>query len=151
MHWSGVATVWPALRTGITLSPDQSLLYVADGASHWIFSYQIQPDGTLADKQRYYWILTADDQDESHAGSLCCDQTGWLYVATDLGVQVCDQAGRVNAVIPSPAGPVTGVCFGGKNFDTLYATSADAIFKRRLNAAGANPWAVPFLPAAPHL
>ena len=39
---------------GITLSPDQSLLYVADSRSHWVYSYQIQPDGSLADKQRYY-------------------------------------------------------------------------------------------------
>jgi gluconolactonase len=137
--------------TGITLSPDQSLLYVADGASHWIYSYQIQPDGTLSAKQRYYWILTADDQDESHAGSLCCDQAGWLYVATDLGVQVCDQAGRVNAILPSPGGPVTGVCFGGKDFGTLYATSGDAVFMRKLNATGANPWAAPVLPPAPKL
>ncbi|HET7536128.1 MAG TPA: SMP-30/gluconolactonase/LRE family protein, partial [Candidatus Didemnitutus sp.] len=38
---------------GIALSPDQSLLYVADYASHWVYSYVIQPDGALANKQRY--------------------------------------------------------------------------------------------------
>ena len=37
---------------GITLSPDQSLLYVADYGSHWVYSYQVDPDGTLAYKQR---------------------------------------------------------------------------------------------------
>jgi hypothetical protein len=137
--------------TGVTLSPDQSLLYVADAGSHWVYSYQVQADGTLADKQRYYWLLTADDQDETHAGGLCCDQAGWLYVATDLGVQVCDQAGRVNAILASPGGPVIGVCFGGKDFGTLYATSADTIYKRRVYAVGARPWAAPVLPAAPKL
>jgi gluconolactonase len=137
--------------TGITLSPDQSLLYVADAASHWVYSYQVQPNGTLADKQRYYWLLTADDQDGSNAGGMCCDRAGWLYVATGLGVQICDQAGRVNAIVPSPGGAVTGVCFGGKDFGTLYATSAGGIFKRKLNATGANPWAAPVLPPAPKL
>jgi enterochelin esterase-like enzyme len=136
---------------GITLSPDQSLVYVADGASHWVYSYQIQPDGALADRQRYYWLLTSDDQDESLAGRICCDQAGWLYVATELGVQICDQAGRVNAIIPSPGGAVTSVCFGGKDFAALYATSKGAIFKRKLNATGANPWAAPVVPLAPKL
>jgi gluconolactonase len=137
--------------TGVALSPDQSFLYVADGDSHWIYSYQVQGDGTLADKQRYYWLHVADTEDASHAGGMCCDQAGWLYVATDLGVQVCDQAGRVNAILPLPGGRVTGVSFGGKKFDTLYATCANTIYWRRLNATGANPWAVPVLPPAPHL
>jgi gluconolactonase len=143
--------------TAITLSPDQSLLYVADGASHWIYSYQIQPDGTLADKQRYYWLHTSDSQDESHASSMCCDKAGWLYVATDLGVQICDQAGRVNAILPLAGGRVTAVTFGGEKFDTLYATCAGTTtspgmtYRRRLNAVGANPWDAPSLPAAPKL
>ena len=38
---------------GVTLSPDQSLLYVADMRSHWVYSYAIQPDGSLANKQKY--------------------------------------------------------------------------------------------------
>jgi gluconolactonase len=137
--------------TGITLSPDQSLLYVADGASHWIYSYQVEPDGTLAQKQRYYWLHVADSEDESHAGGLCCDKAGWLYVATDLGVQVCDQAGRVNAILPVPGGRVRSVAFGGAGFDTLYATCEDRIYWRKLNAAAANPWEAPVLPAAPKL
>jgi len=82
---------------------------------------------------------------------MCCDQAGWLYVATDLGVQVCDQAGRVNAILPVPSGHVTGVSFGGKNFDTLYATCVDRIYWRRLNATGSNPWAPPTLPPTPKL
>jgi enterochelin esterase-like enzyme len=137
--------------SGITLSPDQSLLYVADGGSHWVYSYQVQPDGTLADKQRYYWLHVSDAEDESHAGGMCCDRAGWLYVPTDLGVQVCDQAGRVNAILPTPSGHPTRVTFGGPKFDTLYATCGDTIYRRRLNAAAANPWDAPVLPAVPKL
>jgi sugar lactone lactonase YvrE len=33
---------------GITVSPDQTLLYVADSRTHWVYSYQIQADGALA-------------------------------------------------------------------------------------------------------
>jgi sugar lactone lactonase YvrE len=137
--------------TGVTLSPDQSQLYVADGATHWIYSYQVQPDGTLADGQRYYWLHVADTEEASHAGGMSCDQAGRLYVATDLGVQVCDQAGRVNAILPLQAGRPTSVTFGGPKFDTLYATTAVATYRRRLNTTGANPWAEPTLPPAPKL
>jgi hypothetical protein len=70
---------------------------------------------------------------------------------TSGGVQVCDQAGRVNAILPSPGGPVIGVCLGGKDFGTLYAASAETIYIRKVNAVGANTWASPVLPAAPKL
>ena len=36
---------------GVTLSPDQSLLYVADYRSHWVYSYQVQADGSLAENK----------------------------------------------------------------------------------------------------
>ena len=36
-------------------------------------------------------------------------------VATKLGIQVCDQAGRVNCIIPTPNGKVSNFSFGGEN------------------------------------
>jgi enterochelin esterase-like enzyme len=137
--------------TGVALSPDQSLLYVAEAATHWIYSYRIEPDGTLSDKERYYWLHEADAEEGSGAGGMRCDQAGWLYVATGLGVQICDQAGRVNAIVPTPGGRVTDVCFGGEKFDTLFAACGDTVFSRKLKTAGANPWAEPVLPPAPRL
>ena len=136
---------------GITLSPDQSLLYVADYRSHWIYSYQVQADGTLANKQRYYWLHEPDTDDQSSADGIRCDRDGRLYVATSLGIQICDQAGRVNAIIPTPNRRVSNVVFGGEKFDTLYATAGDKVYKRKLNATGANAWDVPNKPPAPKL
>jgi hypothetical protein len=137
--------------TGITLSPDQSLLYVADADSHWIYSFQVQPDGTLADKQRYYWLHEPDEDDSSGAGGLCCDAQGWLYAATSLGVQVCDQAGRVNAILPLPAGRPVSVCFGGPKRDTIFAACGDRVYARRLNTTGVDSSSAPVLPPIPHL
>jgi len=136
---------------GVTLSPDQTLLYVADYRSHWVYSYVIQPDGTLAHKQRYYWLHESDDVDDSRADGMKVDRDGRLYVATRLGVQVCDQAGRVNAIIPTPNGKITNLCFGGAKFDTLYATCGDKVYRRRLNVVGAHAWDAPHKPAAPRL
>jgi sugar lactone lactonase YvrE/enterochelin esterase-like enzyme len=136
---------------GIALSPDQSLLYVADYRSHWIYSYQVQPDGTLAHKQRYYWLHVPDADDQSSADGMRADRDGRLYVATKMGIQVCDQAGRVNCILPTPNGRVSNVCFGGPNFDILYATCGDKVFKRQLKVSGPPSWSDPIKPAAPKL
>ncbi len=136
---------------GITLSPDQTLLYVADFRSHWVYSFVIQPDGTLGRKQRYYWLHVPDTSDWSEAGGLRADRDGRLYVATPMGVQVCDQAGRVQCIIPTPNGRLSNISFGGELFDTLFATCNDKVYKRKLKVTGANAWDKPNKPAAPRL
>lgn len=136
---------------GITLSPDQTLLYVAEMRTHWVYSYQIQPDGTLANKQRYYWLHVADTADDSGADGMRVDRDGRLYVATRLGIQICDQAGRVNAIIPTPNGRVSNLSFGGADNDTLFATCGDKVFKRKLKVKGAHAWDKPLKPAPPRL
>ena len=137
--------------SGITFSPDQSLLYVADKKSHWVYSYQVQPDGSLAHKQRYYWLHVPDSADESGAEGMRVDRDGRLYVATSLGIQVCDQAGRVNCIIPTPNGKVADLCFGGENFDTLFAACGDKVYMRKLKVKGAQAFLAPNKPKAPGL
>jgi sugar lactone lactonase YvrE len=136
---------------GLTLSPDQTLLYVADMRSHWVYSYRIQPDGSLQFKQRYYWLHVPDTADDSGADGMRVDRDGRLYVATRMGVQVCDQAGRVNAIIPTPNGRVSNLTFGGENGDTLFATCGDKVYKRKLKVKGAHAWDKPLKPAPPRL
>jgi sugar lactone lactonase YvrE/enterochelin esterase-like enzyme len=136
---------------GLTLSPDQTLLYAADSRSHWVYSYQIAADGTLKFKQRYYHLHMPDTADDSGADGMRVDRDGRLYVATRLGIQVCDQAGRVNCIIPTPNGKVANFTFGGENFDTLYAACGDKIFKRKLKVKGAHAWQPPNKPANPRL
>ena len=136
---------------GITASPDQSLLYVSDSRSHWVYSYQIQGDGTLKHKQRYFHLHEPDSADDSGADGMEVDSAGRLYVATRLGIQVCDQAGRVNCIIPTPNGKVSNIVFGGADFDTLYATCGDKVFRRKVKAKGAPSFRAPVKPAAPRL
>lgn len=136
---------------GVALSPDQSLLYVTEMRTHWIYSYQVRPDGSLQHKQRYYHLHVPDTADESGADGIRTDRDGRLWVATKMGIQVCDQAGRVNCIIPTPNGRVANLCFGGENFDTIYATCGDRVFKRKLKVRGLSPAEGPVKPAAPRL
>ncbi|WP_439585068.1 SMP-30/gluconolactonase/LRE family protein [Dyadobacter bucti] len=136
---------------GVALSPDQTILYVAESASHWIWSFQIQPDGTLSHKQKFGWLHVRDTDENAGADGLTCDRDGRVYVATRSGIQILDQTGRVNAILPTPNGFASNVAFGGKGFDTIYVTANDKVFKRKLNVRGANNWDKPNKPDNPKL
>ena len=131
------------------VSPDQSLLYVDDMKSHWVYSYQVQADGTLADKQRYFYLHVPDRADNSGVDGIRVDRDGRLYAATSMGIQVCDAAGRVNCIIPTPNGDIANLCFGGPRFDTLFATCRDRVYKRKVRVKGANAFEAPIKPEAP--
>jgi sugar lactone lactonase YvrE len=133
------------------VSPDQTLLYVADSRTHWVYSYQIRPDGSLANKQKYYHLYQRDADDDTGADGLRCDRDGRLWVATRAGLQVCDQAGRVNCIIPTPNGRVSNLTFGGPDMDVLVATCGDRVYMRKVKVKGANAFQPPFKPAPPRL
>ncbi|HEX8037672.1 MAG TPA: SMP-30/gluconolactonase/LRE family protein [Chryseosolibacter sp.] len=138
---------------GLCLSPDQTQLYVTESATHWVWAYQVQPDGTLAHKQRYGWLHVRDEDENAWSDGLKCDRDGRIYVATLSGIQVMDQLGRVNAIIPVPRtkGQISNLCFGGPGFDMLYITCHDKVFRRKVNVKGANNFEKPVKPANPRL
>lgn len=137
---------------GITLTPDQQQLYVTESTSHVVWIYQIQPDGKLAYKQKYGWLHTNEyDEYVSGANGLKCDNKGRVYVTTKMGIQILDQIGKVQAILPVPGGKASDVCFGGPDFDILYVTAGDKIYRRKLNVRGVNTFEAPFKPAKPNL
>ncbi len=132
---------------GVRLTPDHALLDVADYASKWIWSFQVQADGSLADGQAFHRLETDDDASARPDG-MTLDSEGHLYVATTLGVQICDQAGRVVGIINKPQpGPISNVVFGGADLQTLYVTAGDKVFRRQLRRKGVFPWTPVKLPA----
>jgi enterochelin esterase-like enzyme len=143
---------FPFRAGGITFSPDQTLLYVSSPDSHWVWSYQIAADGSLQHGQQYCWLHTPDDSAHSGAGAMCVDRDGRLYVATRMGVQVCDQAGRVNCILPLPgSSPALALCFAGEGSKTLFVQSDSRLFARKLAITGRNAWEQPNKPAPPRL
>ncbi|HEV7351178.1 SMP-30/gluconolactonase/LRE family protein [Telluribacter sp.] len=138
---------------GVALSPDQTQLYVTESTSHWVWVYRVQPDGTLAHKQRYGWLHVRDTDENAWSDGLKCDRDGRVYVTTLTGVQIMDQLGRVNAILPVPVtkGQVSNLCLGGPNFDTLYISCVDKVYRRKLNVRGANGFESPNKPATPKL
>src|SRR5262249_12852900 len=87
----------------LALTPDQSLLLVAcDAPERYLYSFHIQPDGTLAQKQPYFDLAIPYGQTGSGASGMATDTQGRLYVASAAGIQVFDQAGRVIGLLANP-------------------------------------------------
>ncbi|HEY2720317.1 MAG TPA: SMP-30/gluconolactonase/LRE family protein, partial [Chitinophagaceae bacterium] len=110
---------------GVTLSPDQTQLYVTESATHWVWVYKIKKDGTLDYKQHFGWLHEPDAEENAWPDGIRCDTAGRMFVASRLGIQILDQLGRVEAIIPIPHSnsQASNVCFGGPQFDVLYVSA----------------------------
>ncbi len=138
---------------GITLSPDQTQAYVTESASHWVWVFKIKKDGTLTYKQRYGWLHVPDTKENAWSDGLKCDTAGRIFVTSNLGIQVLDQLGRVNAILPTPPanGQTSNLCFGGPEFNILYVSSGDKVYRRKLKTKGANTFSEPYKPVNPRM
>jgi hypothetical protein len=110
---------------------DQQFLAVADGLSHWVYSYQIAHNGTLTNKEHFFWLQVQDWENGSGAQSVCYDKEGHLYVATRSGIQIHTWDGPTQVILPLPGeGGVSSICFGGPNVDEIFAFCVDKVYKR---------------------
>ena len=130
--------------TGLACRPDQWLLSVADGHSKWAYSYQLNPDGSLTNKERFFWLQVPDGEDDAGAESICYAREGQMLVATRCGIEICADDGPTQVILPMPdRSRVIGVCLGGREMDTLFAFCGEKIWKRKvqIHATGAfSPW-----------
>ncbi|MBI5833422.1 MAG: RICIN domain-containing protein [Armatimonadetes bacterium] len=130
--------------TGLACRPDQWLLAVADGASKWVYSYQVADDGKLTNRERYYCLNVNDWDDEAGATSVVFAREGQPLIATRAGVQICADDGPTQVILPLPGlARAEAVCLGGAGLNQLYAFGAGRLWRRqtRLHATGAwSPW-----------
>jgi len=114
---------------GIIGTPDGKTLFVADIQGHKTYGFEIQADGSLANKR-----LAAN------AGSdgMTIDSEGNLYLTNDRrGVRVFDKLAKDLGVIPVPEMPAN-VSFGGKDHKTLFITARTGFYSVRIKNPGAN-------------
>ena len=84
-HTAGRGRRASSIPNGVLFSPDQTLLYVSDYAAQLSWAFQIQPDGSLAHKQRYFYVHMPDAATRSSADGMTVDTNGNVYIATALG------------------------------------------------------------------
>jgi enterochelin esterase-like enzyme/sugar lactone lactonase YvrE len=157
----------------VQLTPDQTLLIVGHSATGgnaykgtkgeavppvslssatMLTSYQVQKDSTLAYEQLYFDLALPHEVGKSAAGGMAVDTQGRLYVTSNVGIQFCDQAGRVNGIIANPNRlPTTQVTFGGSQLDTLYVVAGGRVYARKTKAKGVLSMLSPMRPPQPRL
>lgn len=113
---------------GIIGTPDGKTLYVADIGDKKTYRFDIQPDGTLANKT----LLFSPGSD-----GMTLDDEGNIYI-TGKGVTVFDRTGKQIEQIDVPERWTANICFGGKDKRTLFITASKGLYSIRMKVRGAN-------------
>lgn len=111
---------------GIVGTPDGKRLYVADIGGDKTYTYSINQDGTLSNKQLFA---------KMGSDGMTIDDEGDIYL-TGKGVTIFNGKGVKIDYIPIDK-PWTGnIKFGGINRDTLFITASDSLYSLRTRVHG---------------
>ena len=139
------------MLNGIGMSTDQTLLFVCQFTGPFIYSYSIRPDGSLANKQRYFHAHGPSGEGSHALDGQCSAASGHLLVGTEAGLQVFDQPGRVQLILPRPNHADGRINYCALHDDTLYIATRHRIYKRRVRLNAAPAWQAPVAPSKPRL
>lgn len=103
---------------GIVGTADGSKLYVADWGAGAIYSYAINPVGTLANSQLFV---------KSGSDGMTLDQSGNVYLTTANLIKIYDPYGNLVKEIPTIENP-TNLELAGKDESTLFITARTAVY-----------------------
>jgi gluconolactonase len=115
---------------GITLSPDETILYVADYNGNAIRSFKVAADGSTSGKKDFVTVTSPD--------GLAVDCLGNIYVAsggTASTIQVFSPAGSKIASL-AVGSSLSNLAFGGSDGKTLYITAGKSLYSLGMNLPG---------------
>lgn len=125
---------------GITLSPNEKILYVNDWDGAYLVTYDVQPDGSLKNRKEFGKYTLKQETDHglvSGADGLCIDSQSHLYATTPAGVQVFNSKGEHLADIEAPYEmPPQNCGFAGPDKHYLYVEGRGAVYRIRTIPTG---------------
>lgn len=117
--------------------PTGKMVAVAENNSNWILNCVILSDGKRQAQEQFYYLHNPDNSCKGPiALDMAFDTAGNLFVATPYGVQVCDQNGRVRAILTLPSRSIEALAFIGNE---LYVLSAGKVYVRTLKHTAYDP------------
>jgi gluconolactonase len=120
---------------GLTLTRDGKRLLVDDTVGDTVYQFEVQPDGTLKNKQPFARLHDVSPGQESGADGMALDRDGRAYISTVTGVQVFDAPGEYLGTIRIPRQPAN-LAFAGPEKRTLYITAREALYRLQMAAKG---------------
>ena len=113
---------------GISLSPDESILYFTETFTGRVWSYPLAGPGKLAEPPQPFDAnrLLYSTPGIRLFDSMTVDSRGCLHLANmiDSGISVVSPEGQLIKFIPLPDPITTNICFGGLDRMTAYVTLA---------------------------
>jgi len=114
---------------GVIGTPDGKLLYVADIDGKVIYRYNIQPDGTLTNKHPFATGHAVD--------GMTIDEKGNIYLS-GTEIIIYSPEGKEIERIKVPETWIANLCFGGKDFKTLFITAISGLYAIEMSVKGAR-------------
>ncbi|MGN0231101.1 MAG: alpha/beta hydrolase-fold protein [Muribaculaceae bacterium] len=121
-----------AMGIHFAISPDWLTIVQSTPHSNWLTQYVVD-GGSLTLGEPFYCLHPDYGESPTEVGPMLFDVLGNLYVATSLGIQVCDHNGRVRAILTPTGRSVSKIAFVG---NTLYALSQGMIYCRKMEVSG---------------
>ncbi len=112
---------------GIVGTPDGKILYVSDLGAGKTYSYDIQKDGTLANRKLFCQV---------GSDGMTRDERGDIYL-TGRGVTIFDPGGKEIGHIDIAEPWTANVRFGGADRRTLFITASKSFYSIRMLVRGA--------------
>ena len=118
--------------TRITYPDLTNVAIIPETPGNTVWQY-ILKDGNLAYGEPFYWLHNDDNSRPLDIQSITFDGDGNLWAATNVGLQVCDQNGRVRAILrmPQDCPPVKEIRIEGSGWVWIY--TAKGTWTRRFN------------------
>ena len=117
---------------GLSFSPDERTLYIADTNRNHVRAFDVAADGTLSNGRVFVTV-----REEGRPDGMKVDTEGRLYVCAKT-VQVFAPDGRPLGVIDCPQMPAN--CTWGEDGSTLFITARTAVYKTHIAATGIAPF-----------
>ncbi len=112
---------------GIVLSPDESVLYIADTAKNHVRAFDVDSSGGISNGRVFGFAPNPD--------GLTIDRDGRVYVTSHEGVVVFNTQGDRVEVIALPETPAN-CAFGGAENKTLFMTARTSLYAVKLKVPG---------------
>lgn len=138
-NWTAADNGYPGAADVVqAIYPDSTHVAYPCAQSNCLMQALVDSAGNRVAEQRFYY-LHSNDNSAVHVADMAFDADGYLWVITDMGLQVLDQNGRVRGILRLP-----------RDFDTAEAriiilpgairlASPTATIERRLNVAPPTP------------
>lgn len=118
--------------------PDLTTVVIASEKPDNVVWQYLLKDGQVTCGEPFYWLHNDDNSRQLNVQTITFDSNGNLWVATTIGLQICDQNGRVRAILrlPQNCDTINEIIIGN---GTVTLSTPTATWQRRFNVTAPTP------------